>query len=101
MAKNFHFFLDKLFLINYITNINNETSEIMMTREQFRSLKTGDIVSIRGGEIILLVEELYLLGEEWGDIYEASGTILNSKYYKNLIGWHMCESDSWSYELIA
>lgn len=72
-----------------------------MTREEFRSLKTGDIVSIRGGEIIMLVEELYLLGGEWGDIYEATGTILNSKYYREGIGWHMCENDSISYELIA
>ena len=72
-----------------------------MTREEFRSLKTGDIVSIRGGEIILLVQELYLLGSLGGDIYEAAGTILNAKYYREGIGWHICENDSISYELIA
>lgn len=72
-----------------------------MTREEFRSLKTGDIVLIRGGDVILLVEELYQLGGEWGDIYEAAGTILHSPFYKEGIGWHMCENDSISYELIA
>ena len=72
-----------------------------MTREEFRSLKAGDIVSIRGGEIILLVGGLYPLGGEWSDIYEATGTILNSKYYREGIGWHLCENDSISYELIA
>ncbi len=76
-----------------------------MKRKQFRALKAGDIVKVKYSnethEFLVLIEGNRCLGKLWGNLYEASGKILSSKFYKEGIDWHLGEDQCVSYELIA
>lgn len=77
-----------------------------MTREQFRSLKLGDIVKVQysyhSGECFLvLIEGNRCLGEDYDNLYETSGRILSSRVYKEGIDWALAESECAAFELIG
>jgi hypothetical protein len=78
-----------------------------MTREQFRSLKAGDIVKVQYSHwdeekwFFVLIEGNRCLGEMYNNLYETTGRILSSKVYREGIDWSLAESECASFELIA
>ena len=78
-----------------------------MTREQFRSLKAGDVVKVQYLHwnpekwFLVFIEGNRCLGEDYDNLYETSGRILSSRVYKEGIDWALAESECAAFELIA
>ena len=78
-----------------------------MTREQFRSLKLGDIVKVQYSYwnsekwFLVLIQGNRCLGEDYDNRYETSGIILSSRVYKEGIDWALAESECAAFELIG